>query len=35
MQFNSGKLKQLLKTLLQNNIFVIDDLSYQNVAPEQ
>ncbi|HPN37937.1 MAG TPA: aminotransferase class I/II-fold pyridoxal phosphate-dependent enzyme [Melioribacteraceae bacterium] len=35
MQFNYKILKQLLKVLLQNNIFVIDDLSYQNVAPEK
>ncbi len=35
MQFNSSIIKQLLKKLLQNNIYVIDDLSYQNVAPEK
>ncbi len=35
MQFAQDDLRQLLKVLLQNNIYVIDDLSYQNVAPEK
>lgn len=35
MVFAQEDLKQLLKILLQNNIYVIDDLSYQNVAPEK
>jgi aspartate/methionine/tyrosine aminotransferase len=35
MQFNQEKIKELLKKLLQNNIYVIDDLSYQNVAPQK
>ncbi|MFA6598277.1 MAG: aminotransferase class I/II-fold pyridoxal phosphate-dependent enzyme [Ignavibacteriaceae bacterium] len=32
-EFNSDRLKLLLKLLLERNIFIIDDLSYQNVAP--
>ena len=32
-EFNSVDIKKLIKWLLQNNIFVIDDLSYQNVTP--
>ncbi|PIW70467.1 MAG: hypothetical protein COW08_01685, partial [Ignavibacteriales bacterium CG12_big_fil_rev_8_21_14_0_65_30_8] len=32
-EFDSKVLKQLLKLLLEKNIFIIDDLSYQNVAP--
>jgi aspartate/methionine/tyrosine aminotransferase len=32
-EFNSEKLKSLIKWLLERNIFIIDDLSYQNVAP--
>ncbi len=33
--FNELELKRLLTWLLQNNVFVIDDLSYQNVAPSK
>lgn len=32
-EFNSDDVKRLVKWLLERNIFVIDDLSYQNVAP--
>ncbi|PIQ08831.1 MAG: hypothetical protein COW71_09730 [Ignavibacteriales bacterium CG18_big_fil_WC_8_21_14_2_50_31_20] len=32
-EFDSKILKQLIKWLLEKNIFIIDDLSYQNVAP--
>jgi aspartate/methionine/tyrosine aminotransferase len=31
--FNSSELKRLIKWLLERNIFIIDDLSYQNVVP--
>ena len=31
--FNSNELKRLIKWLLERNIFIIDDLSYQNVVP--
>ena len=31
--FNTNELKRLIKWLLERNIFIIDDLSYQNVAP--
>ena len=31
--FDSGELRRLIKWLLERNIFIIDDLSYQNVAP--
>ncbi|MFA7418213.1 MAG: aminotransferase class I/II-fold pyridoxal phosphate-dependent enzyme [Melioribacteraceae bacterium] len=33
-EFNKAELKRLLKWLLGNRIFVLDDLSYQNVAPK-
>ncbi|KAF0153035.1 MAG: hypothetical protein FD143_475 [Ignavibacteria bacterium] len=33
-EFNKYELKRLLKWLLTNKIFVVDDLSYQNVAPK-
>ncbi|MEW6653168.1 MAG: pyridoxal phosphate-dependent aminotransferase [Bacteroidota bacterium] len=33
-EFNKNELKRLLKWLLTNKVFVIDDLSYQNVAPK-
>lgn len=32
-EFDSEGLKRLIKWLLERNIFIIDDLSYQNVAP--
>lgn len=32
-EFNSQNLRRLVKWLLERNIFIIDDLSYQNVAP--
>jgi aspartate/methionine/tyrosine aminotransferase len=31
--FNNHELKRLIKSLLERNVFIIDDLSYQNVAP--
>ena len=31
--FSSSELKRLIKWLLERNIFIIDDLSYQNVVP--
>jgi aspartate/methionine/tyrosine aminotransferase len=31
--FNSSDLKRLIQWLLERNIFIIDDLSYQNVVP--
>lgn len=33
-EFSKDELKRLLKWLLTNKIFVLDDLSYQNVAPK-
>ncbi|RJQ57320.1 MAG: pyridoxal phosphate-dependent aminotransferase [Stygiobacter sp.] len=33
-EFDKAELKRLLKWLLGNKIFVLDDLSYQNVAPK-
>jgi aspartate/methionine/tyrosine aminotransferase len=32
-EFDSDSLKSLVRWLLEKNIFIIDDLSYQNVAP--
>jgi len=32
-EFEPSAMKELVKWLLQNNIYIIDDLSYQNVAP--
>ncbi len=32
-EFNHNDVKRLVRWLLERNIFVIDDLSYQNVAP--
>jgi len=32
-EFNSERLKRLIQWLLERNIFILDDLSYQNVAP--
>jgi len=32
-EFDSGNLKDLIKWLLERNVFIIDDLSYQNVRP--
>ncbi len=32
-EFDEDEVKRLLKWLLQNKVFVIDDLSYQNVSP--
>jgi len=32
-KFNADNLKSLVRWLLERNVFVIDDLSYQNVAP--
>jgi len=34
-EFNAFELKRLIKWLLTNKVFVIDDLSYQNVAPKE
>ncbi len=32
-EFDSQLLKQLIKWLLEKSVFIVDDLSYQNVAP--
>lgn len=33
--FNEDKIKNLIKWLLENDILIIDDLSYQNVTPSE
>jgi len=33
-EFDSDNLKDLIKWLLERNVFIIDDLSYQNVRPQ-